>query len=541
MSLVQQVENLRLPGDLRVLRPVAVAGRRRELLVVLALVVVVCSAHQVNAAGWPAFFDDEGTYLSQASAIHDGALAPYTYWYDHPPLGWIQLAALTWLPALFTDTQLVAGRFAMVVFSAASTALVFGVARRLGSGLPFAVLATLLWGLSPLVLFESRQVFLDTIGTPWVLLAVFFALNPRRHLGHYMAAGAAMGIAVLTKETLVVFAPAVLVAVWLCSDRRLRVFGVTAFTTVFVLVGSGYVLFAILKGELLPGDGHVSLLDAMVFQTLARRGSGFILEPGSGSHGLLELWLGIDPVVLLGGVVCTLPVLLVRRLRPVGVAILMPTLLALRPDGYLPYMYVTAVLPFCALAFASTADVVWRAAEGLFAAGRHRSGDVRTPSFAGAAVTSLVPVVVLALVLPAWSPSYRVAWTADVNTSHRPAVEWITTHADPDDRVVVDNNYWLDLEAAGWDPWHAIWFTKLDLDPIAAAQHLPDGWRDVDYVIWSGAFDYQGDNDMPTVEAIHDNSVTVATFGDPNTADYVEIRRVEGSDAAPVAAGGDVR
>lgn len=515
------------------LRPPAVVRRRGlEPLIVLVLVGIVCAAHGVNAAGWPAYFDDEGTYLSQALAVRDGSLAPYTYWYDHPPLGWIQLALLTWLPALFTDTQVVAGRFAMVFFSAASTALVFGVARRLGFRLPFAVLATLLWGLSPLVLFESRQVFLDTIGTPWVLLGMFLALNPQRHLGRYMAAGAAMGVAVLTKETLVVFVPAVLFTVWTRSDRRLRVFGLTAFTTAFVVVGSGYLLFAVLKGELLPGEGHVALLDALVFQTLSRRGSGFILDPGSGSHGLLALWVGMDPVLLIGGVACLVPALLLRRLRPIGCAVLVPTLLALRPNGYLPYMYVTAVLPFCGLALAGLGDTGWRRIERFFVHARHRLGELPAPSFLGSGLAAVVPVAVLALVLPTWIPHYRVAWTADVNTSHAPAVRWITAHADPDDRIVVDNNYWLDLKAAGWDdPWHDIWFTKLDLDPIAAGQHLPGGWRDVDYVIWSGAFDYLGDNDMPMVEAVHEHSVTVAVFGDPNTSDYVEIRRVENDDA----------
>ena len=40
------------------------------------------------------FFDDEGTYASQAwSVTHLRALAPYTYWYDHPPLGWLVLSA----------------------------------------------------------------------------------------------------------------------------------------------------------------------------------------------------------------------------------------------------------------------------------------------------------------------------------------------------------------------------------------------------------------------------------------------------------------
>ncbi len=49
----------------------------------------------VNAIGLytgPIRFDDEGTYVSQALAVLDGSLAPYTYWYDHPPLGWILLS-----------------------------------------------------------------------------------------------------------------------------------------------------------------------------------------------------------------------------------------------------------------------------------------------------------------------------------------------------------------------------------------------------------------------------------------------------------------
>ena len=83
--------------------------RSREIWVILGLVAVTGVVHGLNIAGWPAFFDDEGTYLSQAFATYGGDLAPYTYWYDHPPAGWIQLASLAWLPAHFVETQLVAG------------------------------------------------------------------------------------------------------------------------------------------------------------------------------------------------------------------------------------------------------------------------------------------------------------------------------------------------------------------------------------------------------------------------------------------------
>ena len=64
-----------------------------------------------SAPATPAATDDEGTYLAQAWAVQHGqGLAHYTYWYDHPPLGWIQLAGLSWVPALFfPDLIAVAG------------------------------------------------------------------------------------------------------------------------------------------------------------------------------------------------------------------------------------------------------------------------------------------------------------------------------------------------------------------------------------------------------------------------------------------------
>src|SRR5512145_868577 len=64
-------------------------------LTFMAAVLSLC-----NLDGAPSYQDYEGTYTAQAFAVHSGSLAPYTYWYDHPPLGWIQIAALNWLPDL---------------------------------------------------------------------------------------------------------------------------------------------------------------------------------------------------------------------------------------------------------------------------------------------------------------------------------------------------------------------------------------------------------------------------------------------------------
>ena len=53
------------------------------------------------------------------------------------------------------------------------------------------------------------------------------------------------------------------------------------------------------------------------------------------------------------------------RTRPLGAAVLLAAAVALRPDGYLPFMYVTVALPFFALAIAAVADHAWSVFEHL--------------------------------------------------------------------------------------------------------------------------------------------------------------------------------
>ena len=69
--------------------------RRRwaSLLIVTALVIVCIGATAHNIMNNPIRFKDEGVYIAQAWAIPNlHSLAHYTYWYDHPPLGWIQMS-----------------------------------------------------------------------------------------------------------------------------------------------------------------------------------------------------------------------------------------------------------------------------------------------------------------------------------------------------------------------------------------------------------------------------------------------------------------
>ena len=484
---------------------------RTDRYLALGLTALVLVLLAWNIAGFPFASDDEGTYLAQAWAVQHGkGLAHYTYWYDHPPLGWIQLAGLSWLPALLAPKLIAvaAGRLAMLPVQAAGLLLLYLVGRRAGLPRWAAALALLGYGLSPLYLTMGRQIYLDSFAVVWLLAAFALAMSPRRHLWHYAAAGAATAVAVLSKETVAVLLPAVLLALWQNAARSsTRPWAFGAYASGLVLIGCFYPLYAMLRGELFPGPGHVSLIGAWQFQLGSRSGSGSIFSPGSGANSLLHSWLYYDPVILVAGLVATFAGLAVRRLRPVCLAGAILVLVALRPGGYLPAMYVVQVLPFFAIAVAGVIAWVvarWRPARVWF---------------------GLAAVLAVAVIAPRWFVGDRRALTADDNAPYVQAADYLRSRLPGREgaTVVVDDVLWLDCVDAGYRPDKVIWFYKLDLDS-AVAKRLPDGWRDVDYIVSTPAV-RQDPGSLPTVRALLTNSTVIASFG-PESG-RIEIRKVD--------------
>ena len=75
-----------------------VREHRVDIAIVAVLVLALGWVHGVGMSSFPARFADEGAYMSQAWAVLTRFdLGHYTYWYDHPPLGWLILAAYTGL------------------------------------------------------------------------------------------------------------------------------------------------------------------------------------------------------------------------------------------------------------------------------------------------------------------------------------------------------------------------------------------------------------------------------------------------------------
>lgn len=512
--------------------------------VLLAGIAVVTAT---NIMHWPDSQFDEGTYVGNAWAVQHGALSNYTYGYGHPPLGWLLIFLWTSLSGLIAhgSFSIDTGRELMLVISLVSGSLLFILARRLGIGRAFAALAMLLFALSPLALFYHRQVLLDNAAIGWALAAFVLARTPGRRLWAFAASGACFAVSVLSKETALVLFPALFLAAFQNTDRRTRRYCLALFISFFALVALAYALYAVLKGELLPGRGHVSLVGEAIVQLFTRQSTGSIFNPGSQTHAIVAAWLALDPW-LLGAAAVLLPIAFARRsTRSIALALVIGVVMVVRP-GYLPNMYVLALLPFAALIVAGGADAIWRFAttprrgrswpsEGP---ARASIGSVAASFSYGAAVivSALALGTLTALgvlrVAPRWVQADRTAMTVRQDGPRRAAERWLLEHVGHDKRLIVSDDFWIYLVEHGFDH-HAVhggfysrtvvFYWPLDYDP-AVKRRFPDGWRDFDYIV-----SVQGMrstvNQTPTASAALIHSRVVARFGSGITR--IEIRAIE--------------
>jgi hypothetical protein len=498
---------------------------------VITLGVVLVATGVVHAVGYgraPGLIDDEGTYVAQSwSVLTHGALSHYTYWYDHPPLGWIQVAGWMGLAGGFRAATLavIQARTLMLVAYLVGAALLYLLARRLGFSRLAAGAAVALYGFSPLALSEQRMVLLDNLAVPWLLGALVLATSQARRLWAFAGSGACLAVAVLTKETFLLLCPAVVWLVWSRADARTRRFCVTAFSAAFVLILACYPLFAALKGELVPTAHRVSLIDALQFQLVSRPTSGSVFDVTSAAHRTLVGWLSLDSWLVLTGTLLIPVALCNRRLRPLGIGLGVLALVVLR-GGYLPGPYVIGALPFAALITAGAGDLFWR---GPHPPRADRHAPPR-PVAAGRIAVLVALVIGGAVVAPRWARADATLMTADHVAPLTRSAAWLDGHVPRSSALITDDTLWVDLVNHGFDRNRVVWFQKLDftqnIDP-SVTRRFPQGWRGFDYVVSTPALrdsliSYpQG---MRDVRAALNQSHVVASFG--SGSDQVQIRAV---------------
>jgi glycosyltransferase XagB len=496
-----------------------------ERLLLLVLLAGIGLVNATNMLHWPNIQFDEGTYVSYAWAVEHGSLAPYTYGYGHPPLSWLIIALWTWGHGLFGDGSysVDTGRQLMLVITMVSSSLVFILARRLEMGRAFAAAAVIMFGLSPVALFYHRAVLLDNIAIAWALAAFILALTPRRRLWAFAASGGCFAAAVLSKETILVLLPALFLAAARNADQRTRRYCLTLFVSLFGLLAASYPLYAALKGELLPGEAHVSLVGTMIVQLFTREATGSVFDADSQAYAIVTYWLQLDPW-LLGAALVLSPIALARRsTRAVTVAFLIQVVMILRP-GYLPNMYVLGLLPFGALIVAGASEAVWRRSRAMpFPALRW---SIR------AAAAGLALLVALA-VGPRWAHRDHEATTVGLDGPRRAAERWLVDNIGHDKRLIVGDEFWIHLVQHGFDrsPVRGGFFSRtvvvywpLDYDP-AVKRRFPGGWSDFDYVVSTEAVRSTTEQTPTTLEAL-EHSHVIAQFG--RGAQRIEVRAIGG-------------
>lgn len=474
------------------------------LLSMVLLVSVLFSA--VNMFNYPQRFEDEGTYVSQAWAIVEkGQLTHYTYWYDHPPAGWIQIAGYFKLTNALGrhDSAVSAGREYMLVMHAVTIILLYLLARRLGIDSIAAAAGTALFGLSPLAVEFSRYALLDNVALPWLLAAFVWALSPKKNLSSAVLSSLAMVVAIMSKETFVVSLPVLLYALWTNSDARNRRFLMTSFLVVFALCSALYPLYAVLKNELWPGDGHVSLLGSLKWQLADRAGSGSLLQSGSSARGLVKYWLNIDFWLLLAGVVALPAGLAMKKVRIAAASLLIGLLMLLR-SGYLPYPFVIMLLPFAALTFAGVLQLAIR--------------NLQLKSFARLTLAQIFILGTAATLIFAvaadWQSKARVSTSLDHDFTSRQAIDWAEQSIPKNARIVVESAFWTDLRMRGFE--QPVWLYKTETDPEVVSEI--GGWQGIDYIMLNGPTVGTDSfaSGFPTVSTALKNAEVVQEFGNDN-------------------------
>ena len=279
----------------------------------------------------------------------------------------------------------------------------------------------------------------------------------------------------------------------------------------------------------------------MYWQLIGRTGSGSIFNSHSGTYGLFLLWAGLDRWLLFGGIVLLPVAFAIRQLRPSALALGLQVLFLLR-GGYIPYMYVTAMLPFGSLVISGTMDTLWQPLDyGRNGRRTWRNLQIRVtmgqlqirvtmgrptggqgaglPRFVSLWVGRLAVLAFSVIFAVSAGPTWLHALTAQAKvngaSAELAATTWIEHSLPKGAVVVVDDYIWTDIKMHGSVNPLSIW--KVDGDPWVTKHVLPYGYKSIDYIVLIPQTASTLAT-LPTLATAWKHSVVIKNFGDGLTA-----------------------
>jgi Dolichyl-phosphate-mannose-protein mannosyltransferase len=507
---------------------------RRETILVIVLLGIAAAAQAINMFHFPYFENDEGTYLSQAWAVvYQGRLAYYTYWYDHSPAGWFQIALWIILTGGFRTfgSPLYSGRILMLIMQLGSTFILYCIAKNISRSVLVATAVTLLFALSPYGIYYHRRVLLDNITTLTLLLSILLLVVKRLTLKHVWLSALAFSIAALSKEITAFVLPAVLCLVIYQVDKSHRWLAASGWIVLVFTIVSLYPLMAIINNELFPtgtflggNTPHVSLVQGVFFQA-SRRNDGGILNYNSEFWIMTRYWLHDDPVnVIFGTCAAIISVLVIKKNRLVGIMGLCSLCfwLYFLHGGEVIKFYLIPLLPLLAL---NLGLVLWIVAGSIrsLLSNRIKLAVKFKPVLQPALFLLCIAGIVGGLAWPSLELGYR---SRDIGDSHSPfiywtgtqadaqvqATDWVKQHVPLNSRIVIDMYMWPDLHEDGYNNAHYYW--KVETDPAIRDTIFHNNWRNFDYIILSPQMSLDGKTQNMTLLATAEAHSTLFATSD---------------------------
>lgn len=471
-------------------------SHRNEVILVLAVLIISGIAHGYNMFNFPYYESDEGTYLSQAwSVISLGKLAPYTYWYDHAPAGWIfvSLWSLITRGVFSFGFSINSGRVFMLVIHLASTLLTILIAKKLTRQIYPGVIAALIFSFSPLGVYFQRRLLLDNIMIFWVLASYYLILGRGRKLSHYVLSSFFLGIAILSKENAVFFIPGLLFTVFRTASVINKRFAIAGWLIVFSSIVGMYLLFAFLKSELFPygtvlgGESpHVSLIETLRYQGSRSGGSILRLTESSFWENFM-LWIRQDFFVISLGIISNIVLtgILVFRKKYIYIGLNLLAIffwMFLLRGGIVIEFYITPLIPIFGLLIGVTVYEVVDIFGKIFTINNKNN------------VMMAISMIIIVFYLSYGQVSRAFAQTNkglflyknDQTKGQIQAVDWIRENIDSDAVIVIDNYSYLDLHSlknpSGIVFPNAHYYWKVDQDIEIRDNLLKNSPESIDFI-----------------------------------------------------------
>lgn len=499
----------------------------RILLLLLFVVIFAGVPHAYNMFEYPYYENDEGTYMAQAwSTLTTGELAPYTYWYDHAPVGWMTLGLWATMTNGF-DTfgfSINSGRMLMLVTHVLTSLLLLGISKKTLQSYWPGIIAVLIFSFSPLGLYFQRRVLLDNLMVFWLFLSLYLVLGERRQLVHYAGSAIALALAFLSKESAVYFMPVVGLIVLARTVRQPNKFGLFLWGMLVVMVVSYYPLYALLKGELFPTGHplggthpHVSLLETATYQ--ATRGGGFFLDHNSGFLLNLRGWAGdfglyADPALIMTGITATVVASLLAIFKPSLRPITLFTLVYwafLARGGVVIEFYVVPLIPLLAMCIGAVVYLLAQFLRDLLP--QH---PVRHLVFSATVLLCAAPFVGEYM-------QHQAIYTRNQTFDQVRAVDYIVENVPHDSFVLIDMYAYMELTPI-IEKAHYYW--KADRDPEITVDVLQNDWCNIDYLLVTPQMSYDAKRvGLELTHQAYQNSTIMTSYS--GSGWDIEIREVD--------------